>query len=228
MAARVVSELLALLAPPLCAACRAHLADPREVLCPGCRRSLPWLREPRCERCGLPAPCRDCPVRDGALARAWAPLAYEGAAAALVRALKFRGALPVAELMAAQIAAGAPASLLEGAVLVPVPAHPRRRRSRGFDQAERIAAALQRRTGCPVVAALRRRGPAARQVGAGRLLRREPDRLRIEGVGPAPSVATLVDDVHTTGATLEACARALRAAGAQRVGALTYTRTLPR
>jgi predicted amidophosphoribosyltransferase len=134
--------------------------------------------------------------------------------------------VPVADAMAAAIAAGAPRDMLAGATLVPVPAGRGRRRRRGFDHAELLARALARRTGLPLARVLRRRGAPARQVGAGRRARLAPGRHRVLSRGPAPGVALLVDDVHTTGATLAACARALRAAGAGEVRALCYARTL--
>lgn len=160
----------------------------------------------------------------GALDRAWSPLAHDGTARSLVHALKLRGLTAAADLMAAQITAGAPSGLLDTGVLVPVPGNPRKRRTRGFDPAERIARALARRTGlrvAPVLAADRR---AAAQVGAGR-----EQRLRrggIEAVSVAPERVTLVDDVRTTGATLDACARALRDAGAQVVEGFTLARAV--
>jgi len=228
MRRRLLAELLALVAPPGCSACRAPLPAGHDVLCSSCRRGLPWLPDRRCARCGLPAPCRRCPARAAAFSAAWAPLAYEGPARALVGALKFRGALRVADVMAAPIAAGAPRHLLEGATLVPVPLHPARRRARGFDQVALLAAALARRTGHPVVPCLRRRGAATRQLGAGRSARRAPGRIEVRVVGRPPERVVLLDDVHTTGATLEACARALRAAGTREVAAVTYARTLRR
>src|SRR2546423_13454749 len=79
-------------------------------------------------------------VVEAAGVRVFAPLAYEGPARAMVRALKFRGATLAAETMAAQTVAGAPADVLDRGVLVPVPLHPRRLRRRGFNQAERLAA----------------------------------------------------------------------------------------
>ncbi|MBS1868994.1 MAG: ComF family protein [Actinobacteria bacterium] len=228
--ARLRAELSAALVPPACLACRAPLRDAAAELCVGCRRALPWLVAPRCERCGLPAPCGPrCPADGAAFERAWAPLAHDGSARELVAALKFRGALPVARLMAAQIAASAPSALLDGATLVPVPSHPARRRARGFDQAALIAAALAARSGLPVAACLRRRGAPTRQLGAGRAARRAAAaRQLLRVVGAAPARALLVDDVHTTGATLDACARALRAAGVAHVAAVSYARTLPR
>ena len=223
---RALSELLALVAPPACATCRAPLARADEVLCASCRRAVPWLRGPRCGRCGLPAPCRPCPAARAAYDAAWAPVSYDASARELVAALKFRAALPAVEVMAAQMAAGAPRALLRGATLVPVPLHPARRRRRGFDQAAALAEALARRTGLPLLACLRRAGEATRQVGAGREERQASGRIEVRAIAPAPARALLVDDVHTTGATLDACARALKAAGSMHVGAMTYARTL--
>jgi predicted amidophosphoribosyltransferase len=143
-----------------------------------------------------------------------------------VAAVKFRGALTALELMASQMTATAPPALLAGAVLVPVPAHPARRRARGHDHVRRLAEGVGARTGLLVAPCLRRTGPATRQLGARRRDRRAPGRVGVEAAGPAPAVALLLDDVHTTGATLAACAWALRGAGAREVRALTYARTL--
>jgi predicted amidophosphoribosyltransferase len=205
-------------APTACLACRAPAGRAGEALCPACRRVLPWLRE--APRAGLLGGDRG---RRGP-ALTWAPLAHEGPARALVHALKFRGALGVAGVMAAQIAANAPPGLLDGATLVPVPAPAARRRARGFDHAGRLAAALGERTGRPVAECLRRAGPGPRQVGAPRAQRLAAGRVSVAVRGPVPGVVALVDDVETTGATLAACAAALRAAGARHVVAVTYAR----
>lgn len=227
MVSRLFSELVALVAPPACASCRAPLLAGDELLCAGCRAGLPWLEEAVCPRCGLPLPCgRRCPAVRAAFERAWAPMAYSATARELVAALKFHGALPVAGLMAAPMAAGAPAGLLDDATLVPVPLHPARRRRRGFNQAERLAGALGARTGRPVSACLHRRGAPTRQLGAGRAQRLTNARIELQLRGPPPPMAVLVDDVHTTGATFDACARALREAGARHVAAIAYARTL--
>jgi ComF family protein len=227
MLRRAAQEALSLLVPPACVACRAP-AVAGEPLCARCRGALPWLPARRCERCGLPSPCGPrCPAARSAWDRAWSAVAYDGPARELVLALKFRGALPVAGHMAAAISATAPPGLLAGQALVPVPLPRARERRRGFDQAQRLARALSLRTGAPLAECLSRRGGTARQLGASRAARLAAGRLGVEcAPGRAPREAVLVDDVHTTGATFEACARALRTAGSERVCVVSYARTL--
>ena len=199
-------RLLSLVAPPLCVHCRVPVA-PAEPLCWECRRRLEHLGRAPVRPCGLSV---------------WAPVAYEGPARAVVRRLKFDGAAALADHMAAAIVANAPAALLDVPV-APVPSPPGRRRRRGFCHGELLAEAVARRAGLPMVAVLRRVGDR-RQVG-----RTRQDRLRapprFAATRPGAGEVLLVDDVVTTGATLAACAGALRAAGWRCRGALAYART---
>jgi predicted amidophosphoribosyltransferase len=204
-----VRQLLSLLAPPRCAACGAGCPG-SAFLCRRCQASLDATRPP-----ALP----ELPGLDAV----WAAAPHDGVARELVVVLKFRRLLPVAELIAKGIAEAAPEQMLRGAI-VPVPPATSRLRRRGFDPAEEIASQLAALTRLPHDRCLSRAdGP--RQVGRTRVARlTSPPRVRTSG--PAPAVALLVDDVQTTGATLTACARALRRAGAERVCALTFARTL--
>ena len=185
---------------------------------------MPWLGR-GCPRCGLPAHRgAACPAAHAAFDRAWAPVAYAGSAAAMVRGLKFGHRLPLAGAMAAAMAARLPLPWRD-LPLVPVPPQPARARRRGFDPAALLTAELAARVETPVVPCLRRADHGRRHTRQGRGERRArgPD----VGVrGGVPPRLLLVDDVHTTGATLDACARALKAGGAQWVAAVTYARTL--
>jgi len=189
--------------------------------------ALPWLR-PGCARCGLPRHRGgDCPAAAAAFPRAWAPMAYAGVARRLVAAVKFRAALPVADLMAAHMAANLPAALRDpAAVLVPVPAQRARQRARGFDPARVLTDALGRRSERPVVHCLAREDRAGRQVGTNRVARRAEGRISVRVRAAPPPLVILVDDVHTTGATLDACARSLVDAGVGVLAAVSYARTL--
>jgi ComF family protein len=208
----ILDAFLSALAPPLCWTCDA-LARPGEPLCSSCRSRLSWLGPARFSVGAVPA---------------WAPVAYEGPARELVKALKFRGAGGLCDAMAAQIVAGAPPGLLEGVTLVPVPLHRARLRRRGFNQAERLAASIAGRTGLESLTCLARRGSAKPQVGRPRAERLEALEGTFALAGAAPASAVLVDDVITTGGTLAACAAALRSGGAAEVQAIAYARTLGR
>jgi ComF family protein len=223
-------QLLSLLVPPLCAVCREPELD-GAALCTICRARLVALHDPRCGRCGAPVAqrstrCRECRARGLAFHRAWSAFAYQGVARDVVGALKMRGLVVLAELAAAEIAVRAPKDLLAGE-LVPVPAHPRRRRRHGFNQSGSIAGALGRIASLPVRDVLRRaRVPA--QVGLERRARLQNARESVlvrSGV-LVPPFALLVDDVYTTGATLDACAHVLRQAGAREVAAVTFARAV--
>lgn len=198
-----------LLTPPLCAACSAP-CDGRAVVCEACDAQLRGRR---------PLPGGPVPELDDI----WSCARHEGVARDLVGALKFGRLTPVAGLLAERIAATAPAATLDG-TLVPVPPAPMRLRRRGFDAAAEISLQLSRRTGRPLSECLRRRG-SARQVGRPRGERiASPPRVRVSR--PPPRRAVLVDDVLTTGATLAACAGALRRGGAEWVSAVTFARRL--
>jgi len=197
------------LVPPLCAACgRSCRAE--AILCSRCGRRLA-AADP-IHGAGPPG-----------LDRAWSSAPHEGVARDLVGALKFCRLLPVAELMADHVHWLAPATLLTGTI-VPVPTARLRSMARGFNPAAEIATALAARTGLELRSCLVRTG-GGRQLG-----KRRADRIGhppvIQLRGEAPRSALLIDDVLTTGATLTACARALRSAGTVRIVALTFARRL--
>jgi ComF family protein len=229
---------LDLVFPALCPVCAASLGDGRQdPLCGSCWAAIPRIAPPWCERCGLPlggltlrprpapptcGPCRaDPPAWDWARAGA----EYAGVVRDAIHAFKFEGKRALARPLAALVleqASGDPG----GDVLLPVPLARTREQERGFNQAALVAERLAERSCLPVrpgwLVRVRPTAPQSELSSAER-------RANVRGAfAAAPAVAgrsvIVVDDVLTTGATAAECARALRAAGAARVGVLTVAR----
>jgi ComF family protein len=226
---------------PACAACNELLAHPtRGAVCAACWQSIRPLTPPLCDRCGDPLPtwrsisrplavCARCRRARPLVARARAIGAHDGALRHIVHALKYEGRRSLARPLAALMRRRG-ADILAGATCaVPVPLHPSRRRERGFNQ----AADLARHLDVPVLFALRRIRATPTQTGLPAAQRHRNVRGAFaisrpgRGLSRMPAaIVVLVDDVSTTGATLEACARTLMAAGVQEVRALTAARVV--
>ena len=214
----VANSLLTSLFEPPCAACSQVLTQPLDgAVCEHCWASI---------RRGTPLTEHG----HGAHQVDWACAVdhYEGRLRDIIHALKYERRRSIAPPLGALMRASG-ALLLQGAeVAVPVPLHPRRERARGFNQADDLA----RQLGVAVVPLLQRVKFTTSQIelpaderhlnvrDAFRLARIPDPRSRI------PAVVVLVDDVSTTGATLEACARVLKAAGVKEVRALTAARVV--
>lgn len=229
--------LVDLVMPPLCASCRIRVTDAASI-CPACWSTLRFIERPFCDKMATPFVIDPGPGvlsseahhRPPRWDRARAAVLYGGVAAKLVHALKYSDRHEVAPLLA-RLMARAGADILAAAdLLVPVPLHRWRLLSRGFNQAALLAQRIGRLTDRPwSMDTLIRRKDTPQQVG----LTREARARNMVGAFAVPTrrkgrIAgkrlVLVDDVFTSGATLQAAARVLKRAGAANVDILVFAR----
>jgi ComF family protein len=234
--------LLAIALAPACAACGRVLARPTAgPVCEACWTSIRAQPPPLCRTCGDPLPswrtvsveaerCPRCRRAPGAIDTGRAAGEYEDALRRIIHAFKYEGRRSLARPLARLMRAAAGDILRDADVAVPVPLHPWRRLRRGFNQSSDLARAL----GVPCVHALMRVRATPPQTGLTAAGRRRnvrgafqvspPFLRRARDAALHDRVVVLVDDVRTTGATLDACAVALKEAGAREVRALTAAR----
>ncbi|HML11791.1 MAG TPA: ComF family protein [Xanthobacteraceae bacterium] len=221
--------------PPLCPSCRKPVADDGG-LCPGCWSQLSFITPPYCERLGIPFAYDPGPgvlsmqaIADPpAYERARAAVRYDDIARTLIHALKYGDRLDLAPTLGRWMARAGGVLLAEADALVPVPLHWRRLWARRFNQSATLAAVIAAQAKLPVAhAALARVKATRQQVGLtaseralnvqGAFRVREEARADVKG-----RRLVLVDDVLTSGATIDACARALLRAGAAAVDVLVF------
>jgi ComF family protein len=236
------NALVRMLLAPVCAACRAPLERPIDGgVCTGCWAGVPRLVPPLCDLCGDPLPptaapfrvCRRCLAAPPRFETARSAGLYAGSLKAIVHAFKYEGRRTLAAPLAALMREAGSTLLADADAVVPVPLHPWRSVHRGFNQAEDLA----RHLGLPVCQPIRRvrhgppqaslRGPE-RRANVTQAFGRRAALVAAWDVGQARRlrnrVVVLVDDVMTTGATLDECSGALLDAGVGSVRVLTVAR----
>lgn len=232
---RAGRAILDLALPPLCLGC-AKPVGTAGSLCPACWQSMDFIARPYCERLGTPFSTDPGPgllslkaiAEPPAFGRARAAARYDGTARLLVHRLKYSDRLDLGTAMGRWMVRAGHEVLAEAELLVPVPLHRMRFWGRRFNQAGELAKAVSRETGLPVAHEALRRVKATRsQVGlsASERVKNVSGAFR-PGLDAKGTVrgrrVLLIDDVMTTGSTLNAAANVLRRAGATEVDALVF------
>lgn len=229
-----------LLFPPLCLSCERRLASSRPPLfCSRCIADLAFIQSPCCHCCGIPFAagadhlCGDCLVRHYVFDFARSLFYYQPPVSALIRSLKFGGHLTGISTLGALAARSELMALLgEPDLILPVPLHLNRLRERGYNQALVIARGCfpQWQDRIETRLLLRHRSTVAQALLTGK--ERRSNLKNVFSLAAASPVAgkrvLLVDDVFTTGSTVNECSRALRSAGVARIEVFTLARSLPK
>ena len=224
--------------PRLCPACREPVGD--AGLCAACWSRLSFIAPPYCERLGIPFPIdsgagllsMEAIASPPAYGRARAAVRYDDVARTLVHAFKYGDRLDLAPMLGRWMAAAGRGLLVEADALIPVPLHWRRQWARRFNQSALLAEVISKESQVPVAyAALRRVKATPQQVGLSQSARalNVQGAFRVPADGKAEVVGrrlVLVDDVLTSGATADTCARALLRAGAANVDVLIFARVV--
>ena len=227
---RLIEPLADLLYPPACWACGAPLDRQGDGLCPEC----PWIPlGEACARCGEPQgphaagpDCTACRGRALSFRHVAAAGRYEAGLKEAVRRAKFSGQDAAWGWMGLRLAGTVAAQPWSQGIraVVAVPSSWRTRWSRGFNPAELLARPVARRLGVPLRPWLKKTGKSPPQVGLKRAERLANVANAFAARGRPEGPVLLVDDVMTTGATVDACARALRSAGAASVDVAVLAR----
>lgn len=227
---RLGNALLDLIFPPRCAGC----GQSGSLWCYACQASVRVIRDPICSHCGRPLgnqrdarlcpPCRYSPPEIDGIRSA---VMFEGPLREAIHHLKYSGRTSLAEPLGAFLSARWQADPLPADTIVPVPLHASRVRERGYNQSALLAEQLSRASGLPLAESMLTRVRAtAPQVTLNAAERKMNVRDAFQAFGDAArgKRVLLVDDVCTTGATLESCSLALRRAGAASAWAVTLAR----
>ena len=221
--------------PTRCAGCGRYIKDFKYFyLCGDCYRAIKKVPENRCPRCAKPlasahaAGCRECAERKNFFSRVEPAAVYEGSLRQLIRGMKFHYKSSAAGILAGLIMERVDPGIFEGAhMIVPAPLSKRSARERGFNQTRLLARAISKSTGIPVVMALTKIKETPPQNSLDRkqrmknLLGAFKAICNVEG-----KTVIIVDDVFTTGATINEAAKTLMQAGAAEVRGITAARSV--
>lgn len=231
-AAICYNQILDLLFPRRCPVCAGIVIPKGALICPDCMKKLSWVRRPTCKKCGKEVIsdtieyCSDCTRHKRSFDHGLSLINYDHIAGRSMARIKYGNKREYLDFYAEAMfrKLGPRIQAMKADVLIPVPVHPSRRRTRGFNQAEELSRRLSKKLLIPTCASLLRRSkrtaPQKSLDPAGRLKNLEQafcaDRLP-ENI----HTVILVDDIYTTGSTAEACTRVLKKAGAEHVYFLT-------
>lgn len=227
-AVRRKPDIAGLLFPRRCPVCQEAVEERGERICMICRTKLPYIKGHFCAKCGKPLLlkeqeyCQDCTRKPHRFERGRAPFVYDAVMRESIAGYKYGGRREYAAFYAEEILRRCAKDLIQwrAEALIPIPLHPSRRRRRGFNQAELLARELSKRSGIPADAGVlirRKKTRAQKELNDQERLTNLKDAFSVrKGSVPYQNII-LIDDIYTTGSTMDAASRVLKENGAKNV-----------
>ena len=231
---KFLKDIVDFFIPAYCGICKQKLSHNEKVVCDKCFYSIPVITQPFCERCGRPTDetvCNECIEYPHQFSRARAIGRYDGILGELIMLFKHKNKISIGKRLGSMLAVILQSDefLSCGDIIVPVPLHRVARRRRGYNQSEILACEVSKVTGIPVLSKTLYRVKATKaQTGLPHEERKEnvEDAFKVKGNEVKGKKVILIDDVCTTGATLDECANKLNKAEAIDVYALVCARAV--
>ena len=226
------NNILNILFPRRCPVCARIVMPKGFLICPDCMKKLSWVRRPTCKKCGKEVIgdtieyCYDCTRHKRSFEYGLSVINYDETASRSMAGIKYNNKREYLDFYAEAMfrSLGPRIMRMKADVLLPVPVHPSRMKTRGFNQAQELAVRLSEKLGIPVNSTILRRSkktaPQKSLDPSGRLKNLE-QAFMADHLPPYIHSVILVDDIYTTGSTIEACTRILKKAGIERVYFIT-------
>lgn len=214
--------------PRRCPVCFQIVVPKGCLICPDCMKKLSWVRRPTCKKCGKEVIgdtieyCFDCSKGRRSFDYGLALINYDDAARRSMAAIKYKNKREYLDFYSEAMfrKLGKRLLAMNADVLIPVPVHPSRLRTRGFNQAWELAERLSRLLEIPTDSSILKRSKKTapqKALDPSARLKNLEQAFAVQHIPPRIRSAILIDDIYTTGSTIEACTRVLKAAGVERV-----------
>lgn len=225
---KIHNYFLDFLFPRRCPVCGQIVMPKGDLICPGCMKKLSWVRRPTCKKCGKEVIsdtieyCYDCTKHKRSFDYGLALINYDDVASRSMAQIKYNNKREYLDFYSEAMFRGLGPRILrmKADAFIPIPVHPSRLKTRGFNQAEELAVRLSAKLGIPVNTTILKRSKKTapqKSLNPSERLHNLEQAFAVNNLPPGLRSVILIDDIYTTGSTIEACTRALKKAGMEHV-----------
>lgn len=225
---KIHNYFLDILFPRRCPVCSQIVMPKGDLICPGCMKKLSWVRRPTCKKCGKEVIsdtieyCYDCTKHKRSFDYGLSLINYDDIASRSMAQIKYNNKREYLDFYSEAMFRGLGPRILQmkADAFIPIPVHPSRLKTRGFNQAEELAVRLSDKLGIPVNTMILKRSKKTapqKSLNPSERLHNLEQAFAVNTLPPGLRSVILIDDIYTTGSTIEACTRALKKAGIEHV-----------